>query len=195
MYTSTPSSSLPQLCKALTFTPSTLKSHQPNSPFSPKQHKLFKTHVLNTEKIVKIQSLKGSGFKTIKTHVLKNEKIAKIQSLKGSAFKNNEKIEALKGSGFLSAIGNAIEEEEEYRKARAEVNRKSADLGGYSVEGISVGGHETCVIVPELKSAFDIGRCPPKAVHQNFLFITHAHLDHIVSFLLLMCVCVVYSYL
>lgn len=195
MYTSTPSSSLPQLCKALTFTPSTLKSHQPNSPFSPKQHKLFKTHVLNTEKIVKIQSLKGSGFKTIKTHVLKNEKIAKIQSLKGSGFKNNEKIEALKGSGFLSAIGNAIEEEEEYRKARAEVNRKSADLGGYSVEGISVGGHETCVIVPELKSAFDIGRCPPKAVHQNFLFITHAHLDHIVSFLLLMCVCVVYSYL
>lgn len=198
MYTSTPSSSLPQLCKALTFTPSTLKSHQPNSPFSPKQHKLFKTHVLNTEKIVKIQSLKGSGVKTIKTHVLKNEKIAKIQSLKGSGFKNNEKIvkiEALKGSGFLSAIGNAIEEEEEYRKARAEVNRKSADLGGYSVEGISVGGHETCVIVPELKSAFDIGRCPPKAVHQNFLFITHAHLDHIVSFLLLMCVCVVYSYL
>lgn len=83
----------------------------------------------------------------------------------------------------MSAIGNAIEEEEEYRKARAEVNRKGADLGGYSVEGLSVGGHETCVIVPELKSAFDIGRCPPKAVHQNFLFITHAHLDHIVSFL------------
>lgn len=148
MYTSTPSSSLPQLCKALTFTPSTLKSHQPNSLFPPKQHKPIKTHVLNHEKIVK--------------------------------------IEALKGSGFLSAIGTAIDEEEEYRKARAEVNRKSADLGGYSVEGLSVGGHETCVIVPELKSAFDIGRCPPKAVHQNFLFITHAHLDHIVSFLLFM---------
>lgn len=191
MYTSTPSSSsLPQLCnKALTFTPSTLKSHQPNSLFPPKQHKTIKTHVLNHEKIVKIQALKGSGFKTIKTHVLNNEKIVKIEVLKGLGFKtikthvlNNErvvKIEALKGSGFLSAIGNAIEEEEEYRKARAEVNRKSADLGGYSVEGLSVGGHETCVIVPELKSAFDIGRCPPKAVHQNFLFITHAHLDHI----------------
>ncbi|KAK1379372.1 hypothetical protein POM88_026116 [Heracleum sosnowskyi] len=48
--------------------------------------------------------------------------------------------------------------EEEYRKARAEVKRKNAYLGGYSVEGLSVGGHETCVIVPELKSAFDIGR-------------------------------------
>ncbi|KAL0326753.1 UNVERIFIED_CONTAM: tRNase Z TRZ2, chloroplastic [Sesamum angustifolium] len=82
------------------------------------------------------------------------------------------------GSGFLSAIGRAIEEEE-YRKARAEVNRKGFDLEGYSVEGLSIGGHETCVIVPQLKSAFDIGRCPPRAVQQNFLFITHAHLDHI----------------
>ncbi|XP_059661157.1 tRNase Z TRZ2, chloroplastic [Cornus florida] len=86
---------------------------------------------------------------------------------------------AVKGSGFLSAIGRAIEEEEEYRKARAEVNRKGVDLEGYSIEGVSIGGHETCIIVPELKSAFDIGRCPLKAVHQNFLFITHAHLDHI----------------
>ncbi|KAK1401587.1 hypothetical protein POM88_001192 [Heracleum sosnowskyi] len=48
-------------------------------------------------------------------------------------------------------------EEEKYRKARVEVKRKSADLGGYSVEGLFVGGHETCVIVPELKSTFDIG--------------------------------------
>lgn len=84
-------------------------------------------------------------------------------------------------SGFLSAIGRAIEEQE-YRKARAEVNRKGFDLEGYSIEGLSVGGQETCVIVPELKSAFDIGRCPLRAVHQNFLFITHAHLDHIVRF-------------
>ncbi|XP_042019433.1 tRNase Z TRZ2, chloroplastic-like isoform X2 [Salvia splendens] len=82
------------------------------------------------------------------------------------------------GSGFLTAIGRAIEEEE-YRKARAEVHKKSIDLDGYSIEGLSIGGHETCVIVPELKTAFDIGRCPAKAVQQNFLFITHAHLDHI----------------
>lgn len=86
------------------------------------------------------------------------------------------------GSSFLSAIGRAIDEEE-YRKARAEVHRKGFDLDGYSVEGLSIGGHETCVIVPELKSAFDIGRCPSRAVQQNFLFITHAHLDHIVCFL------------
>ncbi|XP_017249008.1 tRNase Z TRZ2, chloroplastic [Daucus carota subsp. sativus] len=177
MYASNPSCSLPQLCKALTFSSSCLQFHQPNSLFPSKPSKIIKTPVLitqNNEGVVKIQALIGSGFlpaieekpsKNIKTHVQNNGRVVKI--------------EALKGSGFLSAIGNAIEEEEEYRKARAEVNRKGADLGGYSVEGLSVGGHETCVIVPELKSAFDIGRCPPKAVHQNFLFITHAHLDHI----------------
>ncbi|XP_049354993.1 tRNase Z TRZ2, chloroplastic [Solanum verrucosum] len=81
-------------------------------------------------------------------------------------------------TGFLSAIGRAIEEEE-YRKARAEVIRKGLNVEGYSIEGHSIGGHETCVIVPQLKAAFDIGRCPSRAVHQNFLFITHAHLDHI----------------
>ncbi|KAK1291573.1 hypothetical protein QJS10_CPB17g02022 [Acorus calamus] len=83
-------------------------------------------------------------------------------------------------AGYLTAIGRAIEEEEEYRRARAEVHRKGVvDVEGYLVEGVSVGGHETCVVVPSLNCAFDIGRCPAKAVHQDFLFISHAHLDHI----------------
>ncbi|KAG8640534.1 hypothetical protein MANES_13G064700v8 [Manihot esculenta] len=86
---------------------------------------------------------------------------------------------SLKSSGFLSAIGRAIEEEEEYKKARASVTRKGVDLEGYSIEGISIGGQETCLIIPEFKCAFDIGRCPTRAIHQNFVFITHAHLDHI----------------
>ncbi|PIA38235.1 hypothetical protein AQUCO_02800127v1 [Aquilegia coerulea] len=86
---------------------------------------------------------------------------------------------ALKGSsGFLSAVDRVIEEEE-YRKARAQINRKGVDLEGYLIEGISIGGHETCVIVPRLNAAFDIGRCPSRAIQQDFLFITHAHLDHI----------------
>ncbi|KAF3778594.1 hypothetical protein EJ110_NYTH40858 [Nymphaea thermarum] len=70
-------------------------------------------------------------------------------------------------------------EEEEYGKARAEVQRKGIEVEGVMVEGISVGGHETCVVVPSINVAFDIGRCPQRAVHQDFLFITHAHLDHI----------------
>ncbi|KAH9622889.1 hypothetical protein KSS87_006909 [Heliosperma pusillum] len=88
------------------------------------------------------------------------------------------RIEAVKGPGVFSAIGRAIEEEE-YRKARAEVHRKGFDIDGFAVEGVSIGGHETCIILPEFKSVFDIGRCPLRAVHQNFLFITHGHLDHI----------------
>ncbi|KAG0463619.1 hypothetical protein HPP92_019183 [Vanilla planifolia] len=85
---------------------------------------------------------------------------------------------APKRSGFMSVIDRAMQEEE-YRKARAEVQRKSVDVEGYLFEGISVGGHDTCVIVPSLNAAFDIGRCPARAVSQDFLFITHAHLDHI----------------
>lgn len=95
-------------------------------------------------------------------------------------------LNALKESGFLPAITRAIEEDE-YRIARSQVLRKGVDLEGYSIEGISVGGQETCVIIPEFKCAFDIGRCPSRAIHQNFLFITHAHLDHIVSFFSLLC--------
>lgn len=54
------------------------------------------------------------------------------------------------------------------------------EVDGFSIEGVSVGGQETCVILPALKLAFDIGRCPERAVYQDFLFITHAHMDHIV---------------
>ncbi|CAL4889191.1 unnamed protein product [Urochloa decumbens] len=52
-------------------------------------------------------------------------------------------------------------------------------IEGYAVEGISIAGHETCVMFPSLNLAFDIGRCPPFAVSQDFLFISHAHMDHI----------------
>ncbi|KAF3331066.1 ribonuclease Z [Carex littledalei] len=83
--------------------------------------------------------------------------------------------------GYLSVIHRAVVEEEEYRKARAEVNRKGTELEGLSVEGFSIGGMETCIVLPTFNSVFDMGRCPSRAVHQDFLFITHAHLDHIGS--------------
>ena len=54
------------------------------------------------------------------------------------------------------------------------------EVDGFSIEGVSVGGQETCVMLPALKLAFDIGRCPERAVYQDILFITHAHMDHIV---------------
>lgn len=53
------------------------------------------------------------------------------------------------------------------------------EVDGFSIEGVSVGGQETCVMLPALKVAFDIGRCPKRSIDQDFLFITHPHMDHI----------------
>ncbi|XP_010915115.1 tRNase Z TRZ1 isoform X1 [Elaeis guineensis] len=57
--------------------------------------------------------------------------------------------------------------------------KKGLQIEGYPVEGLSIGGQETCVIFPTLKMAFDIGRCPQRAISQDFLFISHGHMDHI----------------
>ena len=57
--------------------------------------------------------------------------------------------------------------------------RHRLEVEGYPVEGASIGGQETCVIFPTLSLAFDIGRCPQRAVSQEFLFVSHGHLDHI----------------
>lgn len=94
-----------------------------------------------------------------------------------------------KGGGLLSVLDRALADEEEYRRARAQVQRKGVEVEGYAIEGISVGGHETCVTVPALNVAFDIGRGPQFAVSQDYLFITHAHLDHIVRTLGRVLVC------
>lgn len=51
-------------------------------------------------------------------------------------------------------------------------------LAGHRIEGLSVGGLETCIDCPELKLAFDIGRCPDDAVHRPTVLFTHAHMDH-----------------
>ncbi|GAB2231110.1 hypothetical protein Droror1_Dr00027397 [Drosera rotundifolia] len=62
-------------------------------------------------------------------------------------------------------------------------NKKGKDHGleieGQRIEGLSIGGQETCVIFPNLKIAFDIGRCPQRAVSMDFVFISHGHIDHI----------------
>ncbi|KAL2935045.1 tRNase Z TRZ1 [Bienertia sinuspersici] len=57
--------------------------------------------------------------------------------------------------------------------------KEAITVEGYPIEGLSIGGQETCVIFPTLKIAFDIGRCPQRAISQHFLFISHGHMDHI----------------
>ncbi len=51
-------------------------------------------------------------------------------------------------------------------------------LAGHWVDGISVGGVETCIDFPELKLCFDLGRCPSEAVQRPTVLFTHAHMDH-----------------
>lgn len=63
------------------------------------------------------------------------------------------------------------------------------EIDNFSIEGVSVGGQETCILIPAFKIAFDIGRCPQRAVSHDFLFISHAHMDHIVSLFVPIPVC------
>ncbi|KAL3528338.1 hypothetical protein ACH5RR_007660 [Cinchona calisaya] len=62
---------------------------------------------------------------------------------------------------------------------RKKQEKKGLEIEGYQIEGKSIAGHETCVIIPSLNLAFDIGKCPQRAISQQFLFISHGHMDHI----------------
>ncbi|MEW5308789.1 MAG: hypothetical protein WDW38_000720 [Sanguina aurantia] len=53
------------------------------------------------------------------------------------------------------------------------------NIAGFEIEGVSIAGQETCIIVPRFKLAFDSGRCPQRAIHQQTLLISHGHLDHV----------------
>lgn len=65
------------------------------------------------------------------------------------------------------------------RHKNSQKRERGLQIEGYSLEGISIAGHETCIIVPTLNLAFDIGKCPQRAISQQFLFISHGHMDHI----------------
>lgn len=49
----------------------------------------------------------------------------------------------------------------------------------YRVQGISIAGEQTCVHVPELDVAFDIGLCPRVALTADFVALSHGHMDHV----------------
>ena len=52
------------------------------------------------------------------------------------------------------------------------------NLAGIAVDALSIGGLETCIQLPGLDLAFDMGSCPPSAVHRSTVGFTHAHIDH-----------------
>jgi len=58
------------------------------------------------------------------------------------------------------------------------------DLAGIRVDAISVGGLRTCIQLPEMNLAFDMGCCPPSSVSRRTVLFTHAHTDHMASVVL-----------
>jgi ribonuclease Z len=52
------------------------------------------------------------------------------------------------------------------------------DAGGLRLEGVSVAGQQTFVVLPELSVSFDIGTCPPPVLSADTIALTHGHADH-----------------
>jgi ribonuclease Z len=51
-------------------------------------------------------------------------------------------------------------------------------LAGIAIDAVSVGGLETCIILPGMGVVLDMGVCPPQAVARQTVLFTHAHIDH-----------------
>ena len=54
-------------------------------------------------------------------------------------------------------------------------------LPPYRVQGVSMAGEATAVMVPELDIAFDMGSCPRAILSTTYCAISHGHMDHIGS--------------
>lgn len=51
-------------------------------------------------------------------------------------------------------------------------------VGGVRLQGFSLAGEETIMIVPEMNVAFDIGRAPREAIGIDHICLSHGHMDH-----------------
>jgi len=52
-------------------------------------------------------------------------------------------------------------------------------LPPFRVQGFSVAGENTCVMIPELDVCFDVGQCLRASLAAKFMCISHGHMDHI----------------
>ncbi|KAG6554882.1 hypothetical protein Mapa_003465 [Marchantia paleacea] len=93
-----------------------------------------------------------------------------------SAFGN---VSALEGSVVVDEVKMSKVPTQEAKVTTRSKTKPGVEVEGFSIEGISIGGHETCIMIPSIKVAFDIGRCPQRAISHDFLFISHGHMDHI----------------
>ncbi len=52
-------------------------------------------------------------------------------------------------------------------------------LLGHEIEAFSIAGFQTCIELPQLSVAFDIGFCPRTAVKASTVLVSHTHMDHV----------------
>lgn len=52
-------------------------------------------------------------------------------------------------------------------------------INNYTFKGMSIGSRRTCIYIPELKVAFDMGYICEEIVRTQFVCISHGHADHI----------------
>lgn len=52
-------------------------------------------------------------------------------------------------------------------------------LDGLTLRGITRGGIETCLMVPEIGVMFDVGMCPQGAIKYDKILVSHGHADHL----------------
>lgn len=52
-------------------------------------------------------------------------------------------------------------------------------VAGHRIEGLSIGGIETSIDLPDLKLAFDVGRAGDVAISRDTILFTHGHMDHL----------------
>ena len=49
---------------------------------------------------------------------------------------------------------------------------------GLRIQGTSLAGEESFIVVPELNLGFDVGRSPREVIAVDHVFLTHGHMDH-----------------
>ncbi len=51
-------------------------------------------------------------------------------------------------------------------------------VGGIRLQGFSLAGEETVIVVPEMNVAFDVGRAPREVISIDHVCLSHGHMDH-----------------
>lgn len=60
-----------------------------------------------------------------------------------------------------------------------DIGEDELQVGGLTIKGVTRGGIQTCLMVPELKVMFDIGAPAPGQLKYRDILVSHGHQDHL----------------